>query len=80
MYYHRLNQQLVMNIYTLPIIGDNIQQLEGFNYESALDVNMGYYNIMFFPTSQDMKMIGTEFGGFGYNHLPMGMCALGDIL
>ena len=32
------------------------------------------------PTSQYMMMIDTEFVKFRYNHLPMGMCASGDIL
>ena len=44
--YHRLNQKLVRNPYPLPIIGETIKQLEGFQYTTALDLNMGYYTIM----------------------------------
>ena len=73
--YHRLNQQLVRNPYTLPRIGETMQQLEGFQYATALDPNMGYYTIRLSPASQDMTMIGTRFGKFRYNCLPMGMCA-----
>ena len=40
---------------------------------------MGYYTISIFPTSQEIKMIVTEFGKFIYNRLPMGTWALGDI-
>ena len=54
--------------------------MEGFQYATALDLNTGYYTIIFFPTSQEMTTIVTEFGKFKYNCLPMGMCALGYIL
>ena len=40
---------------------------------------MFYYNITLYSASQDMTKIVTEFGKFIYNHLHMGMCALGDI-
>ena len=56
-----------------------MQQLEGFQYATALYLNMGYYTIRLLPASQDMTTIVAEFGKFGYNRLPMGMCALGDI-
>ena len=41
---------------------------------------MGYYTLRLSSASKDMKIIVTEFGKFRYNHLPMGMCASGDIL
>ena len=47
---------------------------------TALDLNMGYYIIRISPASKDMTTIVTEIGKFRYNCLPMGMCALGDIL
>ena len=56
-----------------------MQQLEGFQYATALDPNMGYYTIRSYPASQDMTMIITEFCKFKYNRLPMGMCASGHI-
>ena len=40
---------------------------------------MGYCVIRPSPASQDMTMIVTKFGKFIYNHLPMGICALGCI-
>ena len=56
-----------------------MQQQEGFQYTTELDLNMGYYKIRLSPASQDMTMIVTEFGKFRYNRLPMCMCASGDI-
>ena len=56
-----------------------MQQLELFQYATALYLNTGYYTIRLSPDSYDMMMIVTEFGKFRYNRLPMGMCASGDI-
>ena len=78
--YIRLNQKLVRKLYPLPIIGENIQQLEVFQYATALYLNMGYYTIRLYPDIQDITTIVTEFGKFRYNRLPMCMCAKGDIL
>ena len=44
-YYRKLNQKLVRMPYSLPRTGDTMQQLEGFQYVNALDLNMGYYII-----------------------------------
>ena len=77
--YNRLKEKFVRKTYTLPRIGEMIQQLKGFRYITALDLKIGYYNVRLFPASQYMKIILTEFGKFIYHHLPMGMCASGDI-
>ena len=73
--YCRLNQKLVRKPYPLPIIRDTKQKFEGFQYATALYLNMGYYTIRIYPASQDMTTIVTEFGKFRYNLFPMGMCA-----
>ena len=77
--YNRLNQKLVIKPYPLPRIGKTMHKLEGFQYVTALDLNMGYYTIRLFHASQYMKTIVTKFGKFRYNRLPIGMCASGDI-
>ena len=78
--YRRINQQLVGNMYPLTRIGKTMKQLEGLQYATTLDQNMGYYTIRLSPASQDMTTIVTKCGKFGYNSLHMIMCALGDIL
>ena len=55
-----------------------MQQLEGFEYATALYLNMRYHVIRLSPANQYMKMIVTEFVKFRYNCLPMGMCATGN--
>ena len=62
--YIRLNQKLVRKSYPLPIIGETMHQLEGFQYVTALYPNMGYYTIKLSPASQDMAKIVPEFGKF----------------
>ena len=78
--HYRLNQKLVRNTYPSPRIGDNMQQLEGFHYATTLYINTGYFNIRLLSASQYMMKVVTEFGKFRYNHLPMGMWPLRDIL
>ena len=79
MEYHKLNQQLVIKPYPLPILGETIHQLEGFQCVNTLYINMGYFNKRLFPAGQYMPIIATEFGKFMYNRLPMRMCASVDI-
>ena len=55
-----------------------MNQLEGFQYATALDINMGYYTTRISPAIQDMTMIVIKFWKFIYNCLPMGMWASGD--
>ena len=78
--YHRLNQQLFRKYYLLPIIGETMQKLEGFHYATSLYLYMGYYTINLSPASQHRITIVNEFLKLGYNHLPILMCALWDIL
>ena len=56
-----------------------MHKLEGFQYEKALYINMGYYNIRLSPASQYTTAMVTEFGKFRYNRLPIGMCTSGEI-
>ena len=77
--YRRINQKLGIKTYLLSIIGKTIQKLEGFQYATSLDINMGCNNIRILSASQYMVMIYTLFGKFRYNFLPMEICAFGDI-
>ena len=65
-------------MYTFSIIDNNLQQLEGLQYITTLDLNKGYYLIRIFPASQD-TMIVTEFGKFRYICLPIGILDQIDI-
>ena len=56
-----------------------MQQLEGFEILTALDLNMGYYMIQLYYKSKYITTIETEFGKIRYNILQMEMVSSGDI-
>ena len=63
----------------MPRIGDILHNLEGFQYATSLDLNMGYYHIRLSEESLNMCTIVTEFGKFCYKRLPMGVSCSPDI-
>ena len=77
--FRRLNTKIKRKPYPLPRISDTLQNMDGFTYASALDLNMGYYHIVLSPEAADMCTIVTEFGKFRYKRLPMGVAGSPDI-
>ena len=53
--------------------------MEGFQFATALGLNMGYYTIQCLRKFKDLMTIVTEFGKFRYNVLLMGLCISVDI-
>jgi hypothetical protein len=43
--FRELNKCIVRKPYPIPQISITLQELEGFTYSTALDLNMGYYTI-----------------------------------
>ena len=60
-------------------MGKTIQQVEGFQYATPLDPNMGYYNIDLLTESGNLTTIVTRFWKFRYNRFPRGLYASGEI-
>jgi hypothetical protein len=56
-----------------------LQELEGFTYATALDLNMGYYTIRLDPQSSEMCTIIFPWGKYSYQRLPMGFGGSADI-
>ena len=56
-----------------------LQQLEGFQYATSLDLNMGYYHIQLTPNSSKICTIVLPWGKYEYLRLPMGLCNSPDI-
>ena len=77
--FRKLNQKIKRKPYPLPRISDTLQELEGFQYATSLDMNMGYYHIALSPEASDMCTIVTEFGKYRYKRLPMGVSCSPDI-
>jgi hypothetical protein len=57
-----------------------LQELEGFTYATALDLNMGYYTIRLDPTASEMCTIIFPWGKYSYKRLPMGFEGSANIL
>ena len=77
--FRKLNTNLVRKPYPIPKISGIMQELEGFQHATALDLNMGYYTIRLDPGSQDMCTIITPWGKYKYLRLPMGIMCAPDI-
>ena len=71
--FRKVNGLIVCKPYPIPRIADALQQLEGFKFATAFDLNMGYYTFLLAECSKDITAIVTEFGKLRYKCLPMGM-------
>ena len=74
-----LNKQIVRRPYPIPKISTTLQELEGFTYAMALDLNMGYYTIRLDPRAVEMFTIIFPWGKYSYQRLPMGYAGSVDI-
>jgi hypothetical protein len=56
-----------------------LSKLEGFQYATTLDLNMGYYHTKLSPFSKHLCTIVMPFGKYEYQCLPTGVCNCPDI-
>jgi len=77
--FRELNKRIVRRPFPIPKISTTLQELEGFTYATALDLNMGYYTIRLDPMAVEMCTIIFPFGKYSYLRLPMGMSGSADI-
>jgi len=63
----------------IPNIQDMLLNLEGFQWATSLDLNMGYYHIRLDPSSKELCTIVLPFGKYEYQAIPMGLCNSPDI-
>jgi hypothetical protein len=57
-----------------------LQEIEGFPFATALDLNMGYYTIRLDPDASKIYTIIFPWGKYSYKRLPMGIAGFPDIL
>jgi hypothetical protein len=77
--FRRLNERLVRKPFPLPKISTVLQELEGFTYATALDLNMGYYTIRLDPDASRICTIIFPWGKYSYKRLLMGVAGSPDI-
>ena len=77
--FRKVNELLVRKPYPLPKIQTVLQELQGFSYATALDLNMGYYTIRLDADSQKICTIILPWGKYSYVRLPMGIAGSPDI-
>ena len=77
--FRELNKRIVRRPYPIPKISTTLQELEGFTYAMALDLNMGYYTIRLDPRAVEMFTIIFPWGKYSYLRLPMGFAGSADI-
>jgi hypothetical protein len=65
--------------FPLPKISTVLQELEGFTFTTALDLNMGYYTIRLDPDLSKICTIIFPWGKYSYLQLPMGVACAPDI-
>jgi len=75
----QVNKKIVRKPFPIPKISDVMQKLEGFQYATALDLNMGYYHIRLDPDAQKICTLILPWGKYKYLRLPMGLSGSPDI-
>ena len=77
--FRELNKRIKRRPYPIPHIQDMLTNLEGFQYATSLDLNMGYYHLELDDKAKELCTIVLPFGKFEYQRIPMGLCNSPDI-
>ncbi len=77
--FREINKRIVRKPYPIPKISTTLQELEGFTYAAALDLNMGYYTIRLDPQVSEMCTIIFPWSKYSYLRLPIGFAGSADI-
>ena len=76
--FREVNKRIVRKPFPIPKISSTLQEMEGFTYATALDLNMGYYTIRLDPDAQKICTIVLPWGKYSYLRLPMGIAGSPD--
>jgi hypothetical protein len=74
-----VNKRLVRTPFPSPKISRVLQEIEGFSFATALDLNMGYYTIRLDPDASKICTIIFPWGKYSYKQLPMGIAGSPEI-
>ncbi len=74
-----VKKRLVRKPFPTPKISTVLQELEGFTFATALDLNLGYYTIRLDPDASKICTIIFLWGKYFYKRLPIGIAGSPDI-
>ena len=77
--FRELNKRIKRKPFPIPKIQELLLKLEGFQWATSLDLNMGYYHIELSPDAKKLCTIVMPWGKYEYQRLPMGLCNSPDI-
>eukprot|EP00804_Cyclotella_cryptica_P029391 CCRYP_013329-RA/>CCRYP_013329-RA protein AED:0.14 eAED:0.20 QI:0/0/0/1/0.5/0.33/3/0/844 len=77
--FREVKKRVVRKLFPIPKISTVLQELEGFTYATALDLNMGYYTIRLDPDASKICTIIFPWGKYSYLRLPIGVACSPDI-
>jgi Reverse transcriptase (RNA-dependent DNA polymerase) len=76
--FRELNKRIKQKPFPIPNIQDMLLNLEGFQYATSLDLNMGYYHIKLCPDSKKLCTLVFPFEMYKMQCLPKGLCKSPD--
>jgi len=77
--FRELNKRILRKPYHIPNIQDMLLNLEGFQWATSLDLNMGCYHIRLDPASKQPCTIVLPFDKYEHQAIPMRLCNSPDI-
>ena len=77
--FREVNKRIKRKPFPIPKISTVLQEMEGFTFATALDLNMDYYTIRLDPDASKICTIIFPWGKYSYLRLPMGIANSPDI-
>jgi len=77
--FRELNKRMSRKPHPVPNVQDMLLNLEGFQWATSLDLNMGHYHVRLDPSSKELCAIELPFGKCEHQAIPMGLCNCPDI-
>ncbi len=74
-----VNKRFIRTPFPIPKISTVLQEIVGFSFATALDLNIGYYTIRLDPDASKICTIIFPWGKYSYKRLPMGIAGSPDI-
>jgi hypothetical protein len=74
--FQKVDKRLIRKPFPISKICTVLQEVEGFTFTMALDLNMGYYTISLDPDASRICTVIFPWGKYSYKRLPMGIAVI----